>query len=103
MNSNPLPDRSALALLREPGFLSRNLKTVVSKAASLAILASLALTAWVVFSFLRISWAGGADGATAQTAVDAVPARGADDAGSARREPLVYLSGGDTKHYHLCG
>jgi len=107
MNSNLKPDQSALTLLREPGFLTRILGVILSKAASLAILASLVLTAWVVFSFVRISLAGNVGEVSAEVTAASAPARHPDIPAAAvnlaKREPLVYITDGDAKHFHLCG
>jgi hypothetical protein len=111
MNSNQQPDRSAISLLREPGFLRRNLTVIVSKAASLAILASLVLTAWVAFSFVRISLAGNLGDVSAGAGPEPVPPGAPAKPGDvpaaavnlAKREPLVYITEGDATHFHLCG
>lgn len=106
MNSNSKPDESALSIILEPGFLSRSLRAIVSKAASLAILAAIVLVAWVAFSFARISLAGDFEPAAASSA-QLVPAAKPAEASAAtnlgRRESLVYVTSGDERHYHQCG
>jgi hypothetical protein len=77
------------------------LDVVLSKVASLAILATLLVVAWVAFSFLRTSLAGSPQEAqsvpTTKAVAPTVPAH------LAKREPIVYVAETDTTYYHQCG
>jgi hypothetical protein len=77
------------------------LDVVLSKVASLAILATLLVVAWVAFSFLRTSLAGSPGETppipTTKAVAPAVPNH------LAKREPIVYVAETDTNFYHQCG
>ena len=88
-------------------FSAQILPAVVPKIASMAILAALLATAWVAFTFVRVSLAESATPAPAASqarpaARTAEPLAGAVATTLGKREPLVYLTEGDAATYHLC-
>ena len=104
MTTNTKSDSPAQMTGARRGLIG-NASTIVSKAASLAILATLALVAWVAFSFVRISLAGDAPPVSAH-ADAALPAKKPENQGSSnlsQKDSLVYISDGDAQHYHQCG
>jgi hypothetical protein len=79
---------------------SGGLAVVLSKIASLAILAAVVTAAWVAFSFVRTGFTSSDD-----EEVTAAPAvvRPAENAVPPKREPIVYVAESDETYYHQCG
>jgi len=79
------------------------LSVVLSKIASMAILAALVTAAWVVFSFVRTSLAGAPEVEQQQAIQTTRTSEATSQTQLSKREPIVYISAADTTYYHQCG
>jgi hypothetical protein len=76
---------------------------VLSKLASLAILAGLLVAAWVAVSFVRTGLAVSDETEQAPQAPPVRAPEGASNTVAPKREPIVYVAESDSTHYHQCG
>jgi hypothetical protein len=101
MDSEQQSRRSAFVFPVRAQPQAGGLPVVLSKVASLAILAAIVTAAWVAFSFVRTGLAGSRED-TPPPAGAHIP-QSAAKSQPAKREPLVYLAESDSTYYHQCG